>query len=59
VLEFRAEFFNAFNHVQFLNPVRNGFDATTDSRAPSDPIRAQVSFPILRTVVADVEFTEW
>jgi hypothetical protein len=27
-LEFRAEFFNAFNHAQFLNPDRNGFDAT-------------------------------
>jgi hypothetical protein len=28
LLEFRAEFFNAFNHAQFLNPDRNGFDAT-------------------------------
>jgi len=27
-LEFRAEFFNAFNHAQFLNPDRNGFDGT-------------------------------
>jgi Carboxypeptidase regulatory-like domain/TonB dependent receptor len=27
-VEFRAEFFNAFNHAQFLNPDRNGFDGT-------------------------------
>jgi hypothetical protein len=27
-LEFRSEFFNAFNHVQFLNPDGNGFDST-------------------------------
>jgi hypothetical protein len=27
-VEFRAEFFNAFNHVQFLNPDTNGFDDT-------------------------------
>jgi Carboxypeptidase regulatory-like domain/TonB dependent receptor-like, beta-barrel len=27
-IEFRAEFFNAFNHVQFLNPDPFGFDAT-------------------------------
>jgi len=27
-IEFRAEFFNAFNHVQFLNPDTNGFDDT-------------------------------
>jgi hypothetical protein len=27
-LEFRAEFFNAFNHVQFLNPDPQGFDST-------------------------------
>jgi len=27
-LEFRAELFNAFNHAQFLNPDRNGFDGT-------------------------------
>jgi hypothetical protein len=27
-LEFRAEFFNAFNHVQFLNPDPFGFDST-------------------------------
>jgi hypothetical protein len=27
-LEFRAEFFNAFNHVQFLNPDTGGFDGT-------------------------------
>jgi hypothetical protein len=27
-VEFRAEFFNAFNHVQFLNPDTNGFDGT-------------------------------
>jgi hypothetical protein len=27
-LEFRAEFFNAFNHVQFLNPDAQGFSAT-------------------------------
>ena len=26
--EFRAEFFNAFNHVQFLNPDNQGFDST-------------------------------
>jgi hypothetical protein len=28
LLEFRAELFNAFNHTQFLNPDRNGFDGT-------------------------------
>jgi hypothetical protein len=37
-LEFRAEFFNAFNHGQFFNPDRNGFDATfgqiTSARPP-------------------------
>jgi len=27
-LEFRAEFFNAFNHVQFLNPDNQGFSST-------------------------------
>ena len=27
-LEFRAEFFNAFNHVQFLNPDAQGFSST-------------------------------
>jgi hypothetical protein len=27
-LEFRGEMFNAFNHAQFLNPDRNGFDGT-------------------------------
>lgn len=27
-LEFRSELFNAFNHVQFLNPDGNGFDST-------------------------------
>jgi hypothetical protein len=27
-LEFRAELFNAFNHVQFLNPDTGGFDGT-------------------------------
>lgn len=27
-LEFRAEMFNAFNHVQFLNPDAAGFDST-------------------------------
>ena len=27
-LEFRAEMFNAFNHVQFLNPDNQGFDST-------------------------------
>jgi Carboxypeptidase regulatory-like domain/TonB dependent receptor len=27
-VEFRAEMFNAFNHVQFLNPDTNGFDGT-------------------------------
>jgi hypothetical protein len=26
--EFRAEFFNAFNHAQFLNPDNEGFDST-------------------------------
>jgi len=27
-LEFRAEFFNAWNHAQFLNPDSNGFSST-------------------------------
>jgi len=27
-VEFRAEFFNAFNHAQFLNPDAGGFDGT-------------------------------
>jgi hypothetical protein len=27
-VEFRAEFFNAFNHAQFLNPDNQGFDST-------------------------------
>lgn len=27
-LEFRAEMFNAFNHVQFLNPDNNGYSGT-------------------------------
>jgi hypothetical protein len=27
-VEFRAEFFNAFNHAQFLNPDNQGFDGT-------------------------------
>lgn len=27
-IEFRAEFFNAFNHAQFLNPDTGGFDGT-------------------------------
>jgi outer membrane receptor protein involved in Fe transport len=37
-LEFRAEFFNAFNHAQFNNPDHNGFDANfaqiTQARDP-------------------------
>ncbi|HEY0703543.1 MAG TPA: carboxypeptidase regulatory-like domain-containing protein [Candidatus Acidoferrales bacterium] len=37
-MEFRAEFFNAFNHGQFYNPDRNGYDATfgqiTSARPP-------------------------
>ncbi len=37
-LEFRAEFFNAFNHAQFFNPDHNGFDANfaqiTQARDP-------------------------
>ena len=27
-VEFRAEFFNAFNHAQFLNPDNQGTDST-------------------------------
>jgi hypothetical protein len=27
-LEFRGDFFNAFNHVQFLNPDNQGFSST-------------------------------
>jgi|SRR5579871_1420920 len=37
-VEFRAEFFNAFNHAQFFNPDHNGFDANfgqiTQARDP-------------------------
>jgi hypothetical protein len=38
MVEFRAEFFNAFNHAQFFNPDHNGFDANfgqiTQARDP-------------------------
>ena len=37
-VEFRSEFFNAFNHAQFFNPDHNGFDANfgqiTQARDP-------------------------
>ena len=37
-LEFRAEFFNAFNHTQFMNPDNFGQDSTfgqiTQARDP-------------------------
>jgi hypothetical protein len=37
-IEFRSEFFNAFNHAQFFNPDHNGFDANfgqiTQARDP-------------------------
>jgi hypothetical protein len=37
-VEFRSEFFNAFNHAQFMNPDHNGFDANfgqiTQARDP-------------------------
>ncbi len=38
MIEFRSEFFNAFNHAQFFNPDHNGFDANfgqiTQARDP-------------------------
>ena len=35
-LEFRAEFFNAFNHVQFLRVDNNGFNSPTFAQVISD-----------------------
>lgn len=41
--EFRAEFFNAFNHAQFLNPDNQGFDSTF-GQISSDRGQRQIQF---------------
>ena len=38
-VEFRAEFFNAFNHAQFLNPDNQGFDGTFGQVSQTRPPR--------------------
>jgi hypothetical protein len=44
-LEFRAEFFNIFNHANFLNPnVINNGDGTFAGGAPGTNINSQTGF---------------
>ena len=43
-LEFRAEFFNAFNHVQFLRVDNNGFESPTFAQVISDRGQRLIQF---------------
>ena len=43
--EFRAEFFNIFNHTQFLNPDGNITDGSDFGRIKRRAIRGKCSLP--------------